>query len=1298
MELMRSGENTQCPGGTADRLAALPIDGQNSAPRTRAWLQYQDDCAAMVLLGHLGGEGLDGVVIERSTDLVLIPADGDPELVSIKHREANRSGTAGWSWTAMAKDRVLHHLYEQWIAHGKRCSVAFWSNTGFADKTLGLWQVCANGDQASTALVRQLARHLGISEPRAAEFLSVLHLPQKPLPRRDEIKDVAIRRTADLLRPLRDDADRTAEACFRRLRDLVREAGTDTPERATERAARAATLREAASLRDVQRIRSEYLSRTSVLDLLLGVHDQLTAGRADRGIRWQPDPLFTGRRDELARLAELLQPGSPHEVPPVLIYGMTGSGKTSLATQFAATHADAFQPIFITGTSRASVERGLAMVRGAAGPAHPDDLSDASGPATHRLPGSSATLLIIDGVTDTKAVAGLIPRRSLCRVVVTSTVRHIDQGYEPIHLGTWSRVDTLAFVAAAFPSSPAAARRRLAVALGDHPLAVTQAVNYCLGADRSIDEFLHRLGNQPEVALQRGIAASHPSGLVGAINMHIRSVQQQHSAAYDLLVLLAYLSGEPFDERLFSRRHGLVFAAPLQKRRVEEPFLDRLRRPIRGDRQGRFAVDAEMTVRAREADRALSDEATREQAVDLLIGRSLATRRSDGLVVHPLIAAVVKHLEPDPSPWIELGLGLLAQPLELPNAEEVNAALDRDIDHIAALVVAALDSDLHGPGVLAAGTVLCRHLATRSDVPPFDTVERAIEFASRVHDLVTAQVREGWLPAGALVMQKRSLAGLLQRAGRIDDAIGHLCEIAELADDSFGVGTDDSHHVRLQTLIDLGAIAENSRRRDLAEYVLVKLEPFDHGEPTLDPNGRAAVAGIQALLLRLLNRSDEAVAVNTAAVERLSGEEVNEDLRADLYRAGVMLARDRGDGALAFEHAQALLELRRRVVGKRVSWHLAAALRDCADAAIGAHDHQQAVELLTETEEVARTNFGTDSREYARYLASLGRLNLQRQHWNDAWEDLTTAVEKLRRGAEADRTEVAVALVHLGQVQMYLDCPEEAARSFEEAIAIDTAVYGPQHPETLRDIEIRDAAAGDVALQRRVYALTRLMAEGGPVNSNGPIAAVPDLVPFPGPTYEAMTGRIQAGVGPFGCITTWRLHRPGVGICHGLLTGPPGSGRTTALTVILISAMHSQRFVVMPAAPSWQPDERSMWRKASPYASEGRAEVARLFQRLDRVLTTRQDAGGYQDPAPERPAILVTLDDSEALLSDRQIRTIAERIVTNGGQAGIGLVAVTSGETVEHFGDSEIIQKALMAAPRMSFTGRPDSRCKPTPE
>ncbi len=472
---------------------------------------------------------------------------------------------------------------------------------------------------------------------------------------------------------------------------------------------------------------------------------------------------------------------------------------------------------------------------------------------------------------------------------------------------------------------------------------------------------------------------------------------------------------------------------------------------------------------------------------------------------------MLRQLEPDPTPWVEIGLGLFAEPLALEDAGQINAALDRDIDHVAALVLVALDYGLHGPGVIASSTVLCRHLVTRSDVPPLDKIDRAIGFALCVRDMIAAQVDDGLLPRGPIVTQGRSVAALLHRAGRTDEAIAQLRAICDRAEEDWK-DADDARSVNLLALIDLGAIADDARRRDLAQHVLDKLAPFIRDQESYDRNASAALAHIRSQLLRLLNRTDEAVAVNTAALDALDTDDVAKRLRADLHSAAAVLARDRGDGAATLQHEREILQYSRKSGGKRVSWHLAEALRSCADAAIDAKDLPQAIKLLTEAEDVARTTFGVTSREYGRFLAVLGRLNLERGHWEDARTDLQAAAAILRYGPEADRTELAVALVHLGQVRMFLDEQEHAARAFEEAIAIDTQAYGPDHPETLNDIQIRDGAPDAVYLHRQLYVVQQWQARtqrqrssAGPrtaTDKTAPITPIPDHVPFPGPTYE----------------------------------------------------------------------------------------------------------------------------------------------------------------------------------------------------
>ncbi|WP_169734256.1 tetratricopeptide repeat protein [Hamadaea tsunoensis] len=1270
------------------------MDHGNPAPQVRANFQYQDDCAALVLLGHLGADDLDGVIVERATDLILVRLDGGLELVSIKHREANRSGAAAWSWSALAKDRVLMDLHSKWLMYDKQATVAFWSSAGFADHTYALWRTCAKGEKPSPDLVRQLARHLKISETDAREFLDVLHLPEEPLPRRKEIGDVAVRRTADLLRPMRTHPDRTAQECFDELRARLRDAATDTAARTTERAAHTATLAQAASIRDELRIRHEYVSRADIVDLLLRVHDRLSTQHTEvlDEAGWQSDPHFVGRNAELRTLAELLKPGDPHEVPPVVVHGMPGAGKTSLATQFAALNAGKLQAVFISGTSRVALQRALAKLqpRNAVSVAQ-TDLQDLGAPVTVRLPQNSATLLVIDGVTDPGALAGLIPRHGLCRVVITSTVRHLDQGFASIELPVWTTTESSTFIQAALPESSDDDRRSLGTALGHHPLAVTQAVNYCLASNRSISDFLTRLAAQPAVALQRGIAAGHSKGLVATIDLNVRLLREQHPTACDLLILLAHVSAEPFDVEHFGRLHGYLYVKTPYVWRPTISRWARLKAAVTRQPLPDAHIVIPQSARAPAIAAALSDDATREDAVDTLVRQSLVQRRSHGLLLHPLIATVIRQHEPDPVPWIEIGLGLYAESLGLADQDDVTVAVDPDIDHIAALTLLALDHGHSGYGVIGASIVVCQYLYSRGSIPALDTADRAAEFALRTLALTEHLNTQRLIPIIAPIRHHRVAAAVLLRAGRINEAIELLQTLFRLAE-QLPQTRDEAGEVILMALLDLGAIAAHATRRDLALEILEGLTPYLVDLAEEPPDVQASIGHIRASLLRLLGRTEEAAEVNAAALQAASTTTASPRLLADLHTRASVLARDRGDSLTSLRHDLAVLDIRRAVPSKRIGWQTVTALIDSADGAIGALDFELAVRLLTEAEELARSTFGVDSLEYAKYLAVRGRLNVGRHHWQDAEIDLAAAASVVRQAGEAEQAGLAVILVHLGQAAMFLGDADAAYAAFDEAIQIDTALFGPEHPETLTDITIRNTTSDAVARQRQLYAPPRRTRHANHTSVEPSTSGTaspsgkpwPDIADFPGPRYEPMSGRIQIGVGPYGSASTWRLHEPGVGVRHGVITGPPGSGRTNALNRILINAMHSQRFLISPMAPTWSDTDRDTWKVAS-FQAEGPDAVRRLLQTLNQRLTENLSHGKQTDPTSTNKAILITIDDADQLFRTApDIVPIVERITHHGSTAGFGLIVVSTDTTPDSFGGSSLLRETLLAGNHMS--------------
>lgn len=96
------------------------FDERNTARSTRGRFRYQDECVAQRCIANLASGEVTAVVVEWSTDYIAILANGDPELVSVKHRDP---GTGEWTMSSLG--RVLADLHHVWRKMDERCSCAF---------------------------------------------------------------------------------------------------------------------------------------------------------------------------------------------------------------------------------------------------------------------------------------------------------------------------------------------------------------------------------------------------------------------------------------------------------------------------------------------------------------------------------------------------------------------------------------------------------------------------------------------------------------------------------------------------------------------------------------------------------------------------------------------------------------------------------------------------------------------------------------------------------------------------------------------------------------------------------------------------------------------------------------------------------------------------------------------------------------------------------------------------------------------------------------------------------------------
>jgi hypothetical protein len=196
------------------------FDDRNTARATRGRFRYQDECVALRCIANLASEQLTAVIVEWSADYIAVLPDGDPELVSVKHRDPG----AG-EWTMSRLREPLQDLHRVWQLEGERCTCAFASSAAVTTKT------------REELVENRLEGCIAADAAERERFLRVLTLPDPPLPRRTEITDVGIRAMGGVLSLLGRD-DRHAEECYRVLVRRIERVAVEEPPQPEERIAR----------------------------------------------------------------------------------------------------------------------------------------------------------------------------------------------------------------------------------------------------------------------------------------------------------------------------------------------------------------------------------------------------------------------------------------------------------------------------------------------------------------------------------------------------------------------------------------------------------------------------------------------------------------------------------------------------------------------------------------------------------------------------------------------------------------------------------------------------------------------------------------------------------------------------------------------------------------------------------------------------------------------------------------------------------------------------------------------------
>ena len=250
--------------------------------------------------------------------------------------------------------------------------------------------------------------------------------------------------------------------------------------------------------------------------------------------------------------------------PRTVLTGMRGSGKTQLAATVAAKCEDEGWPIvaWIHAASREELVADLYELAILAGTDAPKDIP----PETiirrflDQLHSADAAdrLVVFDNVENLDDLKGLTPKGSGVRVIITTTSR-LDWdslGWSPMAVDVFDREQSIALLCQRTGDAHRDAADQIAEALGDLPVAVTQAAATAQQGGYTLSGYLDRLSNHPlDSSISRFEGDDYPNAVGVALFMayeqileEIRTTHpQQERIAISLLDALSLLaaSGVP---------------------------------------------------------------------------------------------------------------------------------------------------------------------------------------------------------------------------------------------------------------------------------------------------------------------------------------------------------------------------------------------------------------------------------------------------------------------------------------------------------------------------------------------------------------------------------------------------------------------------------------------------------------------------------------------------------------------------------------------------------------------------------
>ena len=233
---------------------------------------------------------------------------------------------------------------------------------------------------------------------------------------------------------------------------------------------------------------------------------------------------------------ELFEAVFAHSQPHTVLTGMRGSGKTQLAAAVAARCEEEGWPLvaWIHATSRKEILAGLYEFALRIGIDAPKNipLEVIVRRLLDRLRSAEAVdrLFVFDNVENPDDLRDLIPEGTGVRTLITTT-RHLDwdgPGWLRLAVGAFDREQSISLLCEHTGDTHREAADRIADALGDVPVAITQAAATAQQGGYALSGYLDRLSHHPlESSMSRLEGANYPDAVGIALLMAHEQVLEQ---------------------------------------------------------------------------------------------------------------------------------------------------------------------------------------------------------------------------------------------------------------------------------------------------------------------------------------------------------------------------------------------------------------------------------------------------------------------------------------------------------------------------------------------------------------------------------------------------------------------------------------------------------------------------------------------------------------------------------------------------------------------------------------------------